>query len=185
MLSAAAGSDRCCDFCPRSHVIECLARHTDEERAGARRHAASCRAARSTRSSASEQPGSSATGDETKRRETDTEMAETAAVAAESIDGSRARPHGGLGGEAGVRLAPVESRAPPHAPPSEERLEEGASVRARRRLRQSMKRSSEIEAAEAHDKAYLHRGAKRMPRGDDSPNFAAEASRAPMPATSQ
>ena len=190
LLSAAAGSDKCCDFCPRSHVSECLERHTEAERADARRHAASCRAARLTGSFVprhpKEQSSSSRTSEGTDRRDADEEMTAAATVEVKPTDRYRGQPRGEHGNDASIeRSGATEPHEAFHALPSEEQLEEDASVRARRRLRQSMKRSSEMEAAEAHDKAFSRWGAKRRPDDDTPPNFAADASRAPMPVTSQ
>ena len=49
-----------------------------------------------------------------------------------------------------------------HAPfvPS---VDEDSSMKARRRARESIKRTPELSAAETHDRAFLVRGAKRVP----------------------
>ena len=46
-MTARDGSVACCDFCPRAHTRECLARHSSEVCTSARQHAAAHRTRRS------------------------------------------------------------------------------------------------------------------------------------------
>ena len=52
---------------------------------------------------------------------------------------------------------------PRHHAPFVPSTDEDFSIKARRRARESIKRTPELSAAEAHDRAFLVRGAKRLP----------------------
>ena len=158
-MTARVGSTTCCDFCPRAHTRECLARHSTEVCTSARQHVAAHRARRSGGDSGVKRDGEvkreerasdgdAVMSDETPRVD---RRAAVARARAETEDKRRTN-----------EVDDVAHRFRHHAPfvPS---VDEDFSMKARRRARESIKRTPELSAAEAHDRAFLVRGAKRVP----------------------
>ena len=158
-MTARLDSMTCCDFCPRAHTRECLTRHSTEARESARQHVAAHRARRSGVG------GGVKRDSEMKREERasddDAVMSEETSRAGRRAAVARARAEA----EDRRRADEVDdaaNRIHQHAPfvPT---VDEDFTAKARRRARESIKRTPELSAAEAHDRAFLVRGAKRVP----------------------
>ena len=158
-MTARAGSTTCCDFCPRAHTRECLARHSTEVCASARRHVAAHRARRSGGGGGGKRD--SEVNREERASDDDAVMSDGASCLDRRAAVARARAET----EDNRRTNEVDDVANHlrHHAPFVPSIDEDFSMKARRRARESAKRTPELSAAEAHDRAFLLRGAKRMP----------------------
>ena len=181
-MTARVGSTTCCDFCPRAHTRECLTRHSTEVCTSARQHVAAHRARRS-----GGDRGVKHDGEERREKRTsdsDAVMSDETSCVERRAAVARARAEM----EDKRRTEGVDDVAHRlrHYAPFVPSADEDFSTDARRRARESIKRTPELSATEAHDRAFLVRGAKRVPGSstqiDVGPPTGASAA---MPVTSQ
>ena len=146
-MTARVDSTTCCDFCPRAHTRECLVRHSTEARESARQHVAAHRARRSG------VDGGTKRDIEMKREERasdgDAVMSDETSRAGRRAAVARARAETEDRRRTDV-VDDVANRIRQHAPfvPT---VDEDFTMKARRRARESIKRTPELSAAEAHD----------------------------------
>ena len=163
-MTARAGSTTCCDFCPRAHTRECLARHSTEVCSSARQHVAAHRARRSgcdggvKRDSEVKREERASDGDAVMSEET-SRLDRRAAVArarAETEDNRRTN-----------EVDDVANRLHHHAPflPS---VNEDVSMKARRRARESVKANARAVSGRGARPSFLGEGCEARARVVDS-----------------